>query len=120
MEWIVLLDPDFEVWLRAQDATVRQSIAASAKLLQHRGPALGRPYADTLKGSSLPNLKELRVQHRGEPWRVLFVFDPKRQAVLLVGGNKQGSSRWYRTAIPLAEQRYQRHLATLEEADDTP
>jgi hypothetical protein len=120
MEWTVLLDPDFEAWLRTQDAPLRQSIAAHAKLLQTVGPSLGRPYADTLKGASLPNLKELRVQHQGEPWRVLFVFDPKRRAVLLVGGNKQGDRRWYRTAIRLAEQRYQRHLATLENDDDTP
>lgn len=114
MEWVVLLDPDFAAWLLQQDVGVRTAIAAHAKLLQEFGPGLGRPRVDTLKGSSLPNLKELRVQHRGEPWRVLFAFDPKRQAILLVGGTKQGNDRWYREVVPIAEQRYQRHVDELE------
>lgn len=80
-------------------------------------PSLGRPQVDTLKGSRLVNLKELRIQHRGEPWRVLFVFDPKRRAILLVGGNKQGDARWYKRAIALAEERYQRHLEEMEKAN---
>ena len=117
MEYIVLLDADFEQWLREQEAGLRDSILAHALLLGKFGPALGRPQVDTLKGSKLPNLKELRVQYRGEPRRVLFVFDPKRQAILLVGGNKQGNKRWYKEAIPLAEKRYQRHLEELEKDD---
>jgi hypothetical protein len=110
MEWAVLLDPDFESWLYEQEPGVRTSITAHAKLLETCGPALGRPQVDTLKRARLPNLKELRVQYQGNPWRVLFIFDPWRQAILLVGGNKQGNERWYKTAIPLAEKRYKRHL----------
>jgi hypothetical protein len=119
MEWDVLFDPDFEAWLREQESSVRISITAAGTLLRAFGPALGRPQVDTLKGSRLPNLKELRVQHRGTPWRVLFIFDPKRRAILLVGGHKQGNQRWYKTAIPLAEQRYRRHLKLLEKDDGT-
>lgn len=85
-----------------------------AEFLSKFGPGLGRPQVDTIKGSKLSNLKELRVQHRGEPWRVLFVFDPKRQAILLVGGCKQGNPRWYKEVIPIAERRYKRHLKELE------
>lgn len=114
MGWNVLLDADFEKWLYQQEARVRVSITASAKLLSQFGPTLGRPRVDTLKGSKLMNLKELRVQHQGEPWRVLFVFDPKRRAILLVGGNKQGNAHWYKEAIPIAEKRYERHLVEME------
>lgn len=115
MEWKVLLDPAFEIWLLEQETGVRQAITAYAKLLATFGPGLGRPHVDTLKGSKLTNLKELRVQYQGEPWRVLFAFDPKRRAILLVGGNKQGDNRWYKKAIPLAEKRYWQYLEQMEE-----
>lgn len=114
MEWTILLDPDFEVWLLQQETDLQVAIIAHAQLLVHFGPTLGRPQVDTLKGSRLSNLKELRVQHRGAPWRVLFAFDPKRQAVLLVGGCKQGNERWYREMIPIAEARFRRHLEEME------
>ena len=114
MEWEVLLDPDFKQWLFEQAEDVQNVIFAHAGLLEKFGPTLNRPYVDTLKGSKLTNLKELRIQHHGMPWRVLFVFDPKRKAILLVGGNKQSNDQWYKKAIPLAEQRYQRHLEEME------
>jgi len=114
MEWTVLLDDDFALWLSDQPYAVRVGIAAHIGLLAKFGPALGRPQVDTLQGTSLPNLKELRVQIQGDPWRVLFVFDPKRRAIVLVGGNKRGDKRWYKQNIPLAEARYQRHLQQLE------
>jgi len=118
MEWKVLLDQQFETWLLEQQPRVRQTITAHAKLLATFGPKLGRPYVDTLKGSKLTNLKELRVQHQGEPWRVLFAFDPERRAILLIGGNKQGNSQWYKKAIPLAEKRYWQHLEQMEKDND--
>lgn len=114
MEWTVLLDPDFETWLLEQTSGVRVAILAHAAVLRQFGPALGRPRVDTVKGSRVANLKELRVQYQGTPWRILFAFDPKRQALLLVGGSKQGNARWYREMIPIAEARYQRHLDGLE------
>ena len=114
MEWQVLLDADFKVWLLEQEPDVQTTILAHAGLLKSFGPTLGRPQVDTVKGSRLVNLKELRVQHLGAPWRVLFVFDPKRRAILLVGGNKRGDARWYKKAIPQAEQRYARHLEQME------
>lgn len=101
-----------------QEVSVRRAISAHVLLLKQFGPTLGRPRVDTIQGSKLPNLKELRVQHRGKPWRILFVFDPKRQAILLVGGNKKGNERWYVEAIPLAEKCYQRHLEELERNND--
>ncbi|WP_165068521.1 type II toxin-antitoxin system RelE/ParE family toxin [Paludisphaera rhizosphaerae] len=108
--WDVILDPDFESWLLQLEAGVREEIVASANVLRERGPNLGRPYVDTLKGTNVSNLKELRVQYRGDPWRILFAFDPARRAILLVGGCKAGDKRFYKSMIPIAEERYQRHL----------
>ena len=80
------------------------AILAHLKALAVEGPQLGRPYCDTLKGSKVANLKELRVQVDGDPFRVLFAFDIERAAVLLVGGNKAGDKRWYDINIPIAEK----------------
>jgi hypothetical protein len=60
--------------------------------------------------SPLSNLKELRIQHRGQPYRAFFVFDPQRQAIVLCAGNKQGDKRFYERMTPLAESIYQRYL----------
>ena len=79
-------------------------------VLERVGPGLGRPRVDTLKGSRYTNLKELRVQSNGRPFRILFVFDPVRNAVLLIGGDKSGRKRFYDTMIPLAERIYREYL----------
>ncbi len=80
--------------------------------MEAAGPALGRPLVDTLRHTRLPNLKELRPQ--ATTIRILFAFDPRRTAILLLGGNKAGRwAAWYRTAIPAAERLYEEHLAEL-------
>lgn len=115
MEWDVQLDEDFAAWLDGLAADVRAEILAHAALLRERGPQLGRPYVDTLEDSVFTNMKELRVQFRGDPWRILFAFDPNRAAILLVGGNKRGDKRWYKKNLPIADVRFQRHLNSLEQ-----
>lgn len=115
MKWTIIFHPAFKHWLDEQEEDVQDSILVGLGLLKQEGPLLGRPYADTLKGSQYPNLKELRVQHGGEPWRILFAFDTVRQAIVLVGGNKTGDKRWYEKNIPIAEQRFTEHLETLED-----
>ncbi len=115
MEWTIIFHPDFKNWLDKQEEDVQDSILVGLGLLKQEGPLLARPYVDTLKGSRYPNLKELRVQHAGEPWRILFAFDPVRQAIVLVGGNKTGDKRWYEKNMPIAEQRFTEHLETLED-----
>jgi hypothetical protein len=115
MDWIIIFHPAFRDWLYEQEEDVQDSILAGLGLLKQEGPLLGRPYVDTIHGSQYPNLKELRVQHAGEPWRILFAFDPIRQAIVLVGGNKTGDKRWYKKNIPIAEQRFAKHLETLED-----
>jgi hypothetical protein len=115
MEWNVVFDPDFRTWFYERDSGFQDEAFAAIKILGEFGPMLGRPKVDTLKGSSVSNMKELRIQYQGDPWRILFAFDPQRQAILLVGGNKSGNKRWYKENLPLAEQRYERYLETLAE-----
>jgi hypothetical protein len=115
MEWDVQLDEDFAAWLAALEDDLRNEIIAHANLLREHGPQLGRPYVDTLEDSESANMKELRVQFRGDPWRILFAFDPRRTAILLVGGCKRGDQRWYKKHIPIADERFRRHLRRLEQ-----
>jgi hypothetical protein len=117
MEWDVVLDEDFAEWLDELDEDLRNEILAHAALLRERGPRLGRPYVDTLEGSAFRNMKELRVQFRGDPWRILFAFDPNRTAILLVGGNKRGEKRWYKKHLPIADERFRRHLERLQQEE---
>jgi hypothetical protein len=114
MAYTVNVSEEFAAWFTEQEEPAQNSITAMVNLLAEYGPNLRRPYADTLKGSKLSNLKELRVQHRGDPYRILFAFDPKREALLLVGGDKTGDKRWYDKMIPLAEKIFAKHLETLE------
>lgn len=74
------------------------------------GPSLGRPKVDTLKGSKIKNLKELRVQSKGRPFRVLFFFDTAQNAVLLLGGNKQNRKKFYEKNIKLAEKLFDKYF----------
>ncbi len=115
MAWIVRLHADFEEEVRALEPEVRIALAAKARLLEDLGPRLGRPHADVLKGSAFANMKELRFKASGGVWRVAFAFDPMRQAILLVAGDKSGGSQamFYRQLIEKADQRYAQHLEGL-------
>jgi hypothetical protein len=75
---------------------------------------MGRPYVDTIEASAFRNMKELRVQYKGKPWRILFAFDPNRNAVLLVGGTKVGKENWYDVHIPIADHRFAQYLSSLK------
>ena len=94
--------------LQAAEAKTADLADDAIYTLSRSGPALGRPLVDTITGSKIKNLKELRPGSSGtSEIRILFVFDPDRQAILLVAGDKAGRwSRWYQEAIPLAERRY--------------
>lgn len=115
MKWRIVFDPDFRVWFYQQEQGFQDDAFAVLTVLAEFGPNLGRPRVDTLENSDFKNMKEIRIQYQGDPWRILFAFDPKRQAVLLVGGNKVGNKRWYKENIPIADKRYQKYLETLEE-----
>lgn len=87
-------------------------------LLEERGPGLPFPYSSGVDGSRHSAMRELRVQHQGCPYRVLYVFDPRRVALLLLGGDKTGDDRWYERNVPLADRLYDSYLAEIEEEDD--
>jgi hypothetical protein len=114
--WTIKTSSDVRQWLRVlrrEDPDVYRSVNVTLDMLAERGPGLGRPLVDTLQGSEISNLKELRPRSgRDIAIRILFVFDPWSQAILLVAGNKAGDwSGWYRTAIPTAEVAYESWLA---------
>ena len=98
MAWEVLFHKEFEPEFDALPDDVQDEMLALARLLQQFGPQLGRPRADTLSGSRHANMKELRFDAADGVWRVAFAFDPNRNAILLVCGDKSGGSekRFYR------------------------
>jgi hypothetical protein len=118
MPYVLIYVPEFAAWLDAQEEELLVRTIAHLDLLEERGPLLARPHADTLKGSQIANLKELRFKYNGAPIRILFAFDPKQQAVIILGGNKQGDKRWYDTNIPSAEKLFKDHLERQRKADE--
>lgn len=116
--WEVEYTDEFGEWWDTLTGDEQASIDASVRLLEQFGPALGRPHVDTVKGSNFRNMKELRTQHQGRPYRTLFAFNPKQTAILLIGGDKTGDSRWYDKYVPLADGLYQAHLRELEQEDN--
>ena len=115
MTWIVLLHDAFGNEFALMPESLQDELLAHANLLAQFGPNLGRPTIDTLKASRHANMKELRFTWSNEIWRVAFAFDPQRQAILLVGGDKGGAyqRRFYKRLISVADYRYDEHLATL-------
>lgn len=85
------------------------------RLLEERGPDLPFPYGSGVESSRHTHMRELRVQHQGRPYRVLYAFDPRRTAILLIGGNKTGNDRWYEEFVPKADRLYDEHLQQLRE-----
>jgi hypothetical protein len=118
--WELRGTAEFEQWIASDlvDEAAREDIRATLLVLIELGPALGRPLADTLKGSRHRNMKELRVQSNGRPFRILYAFDPNRRAIALVGGNKQSGSRFYKRMIPLADRLFDRHLEELRHENE--
>lgn len=113
MPWKLLVTDEYEAWFLSLDPGEQADVLAMVHVLEAIGPHLGRPYADTLHGTDrVRNLKELRIQHAGRPYRVLYAFDPARRAVLLCGGRKDGRAdkNFYDRMIPIAERLFIDHL----------
>lgn len=106
MPWKVILHPEFDEWFQGLTENEQDAILEDINVLEAFGPTLGRPRVDTIKGSRIKNLKELRVRHTGVPIRILFAFDPQKRGILLVGGNKAGDKNWYKKNVPIAEKRF--------------
>lgn len=118
MAWDVEFHDAFEAEFLAFERDVRKELLAVAKLLADYGPRLGRPHADTLKGSKHANMKELRFEASDGEWRAAFAFDPERRAILLAAGDKSGGSgkRFYKQLIAKADLRFSAHVESLKAA----
>jgi hypothetical protein len=117
--WQVVTTEEFKAWFASLSTEQRAAILRRTATLAEVGPALGRPIVDTITNSSIANLKELRCSQDGA-LRALFVFDPQRQAVFLIGGNKAEGSKWnawYREYIPRAEAIYKSYLAQISKEE---
>jgi hypothetical protein len=121
-EWEIRVTNELLGWIDTLDADSKAQIIDAIDRLAEAGPALGRPLVDRLEASQIHNLKELRPGSAGRTeMRILFVFDPWRSAILLIGGDKSGNwTGWYRHAIPQAEELYKQYLKEreAEEGDD--
>lgn len=115
MSWLIDFHPAFQEEVLELARAVRVELIASIAPLERLGPALGRPDVDTLNGSRYANMKELRFRADGGVWRVAFAFDPRRNAILLVAGDKSGVSeaKFYKRLIDKADRRYRQHLESL-------
>ena len=113
MEWDVEYTDEFGAWWNSLTAEEQEDINAGVILLQRFGAALRFPYSSGVRSSKHPHMRELRVQHAGRPYRVLYAFDPRRTAILLIGGDKTGSDRWYDLYVPRADRLYDEHLEQL-------
>jgi len=102
-------------WLDEADDATRLQVSAAIEALANEGPSFGRPFVDTITGSKYKNMKELRPGSPGKTEiRILFIFDPVRQAYLILAGDKAGKwNKWYKTNIPLAESLYDEYLEEL-------
>lgn len=114
MQWDIEHTGTFEAWWDTLAEAETESVRASVLLLRHYGPHLRFPHSSGIHGSRHGNMRELRIQQGGRPLRVLYAFDPRRCAILLLGGEKTGDDRWYRKHVPIADRLYDDHLKTLE------
>lgn len=119
MAWEVEYTNQFGDWYKGLEGAAREAINAAVETLERDGPTLGRPLVDSIQRSRHPNMKELRPPIGNI--RILFAFDPRRMAILLIGGDKTHRwNEWYRRMIPIADSLYDDHLASLREEGQLP
>src|SRR3990167_3709921 len=114
MRYMIEYTDEFGSWWNTLSENEQEDIAAIVGLLEEKGVHLPFPFSSRIQGSKHSHLRELRVQSNSNPMRILYAFDPRRVAILLVGGNKRGDKRWYKTFIPIAEKLYSEHLIELK------
>lgn len=113
MEWEIEGTDEFSAWFGNLNEEEQAPVIASVDLLEKQGPQLPFPYSGGIRGSRHSHMRELRIQHQGKPYRVLYAFDPRRCAILLLGGDKTGNERWYEQNVPRADDLYDEHLDEL-------
>ena len=120
MEWEVEFTDKFELWWNDLNESEQEDVSAVVQLLEVKGPQLPFPHSSGINGSAHSHMRELRIQHKGQPYRVLYAFDPRRTAILLIGGNKSGNDRWYEEYLPIADKLYNKHIETLKREGPIP
>lgn len=111
--WDVEYTDQFGAWWDLLDEDEQESVDAYVRLLEAKGPHLAFPYSSGITSSRHRGMRELRIQHQGRPYRVLYAFDPRRTTILLIGGEKTGDDRWYETFVPRADHLFDEHMETL-------
>jgi hypothetical protein len=114
MAWEVEYTDEFGGWWRELEEAQQDRIAGTVNLLAAQGPALPFPHSSGINGSRHAHMRELRVQVGGNPLRIFYAFDPRRTAILLIGGDKTGNERFYERYVPLADHLYDAYLEELE------
>ena len=115
MSWDVEYTDEFGEWWDSLSEDEQISIDASVQLLIQHGANLRFPHSSGVNDSKHSHMRELRTQHQGSPYRTLYAFDPRRTAILLIGGDKTGDKRWYDVYIPIADKLYDDHINELKE-----
>jgi len=118
MEWFVEYTDEFGAWWDTLAESEQIAIDAHVRELERRGPNVPFPYSSGISGSRHRHMRELRIQSGGRPLRVFYAFDPRRVAILLIGGDKTGDDRFYARLIPIADRLYDVHLEELEREND--
>ncbi len=114
MAYEVEVSDEFKAWYEDLSEPEQNSVERVVLMLMEAGPSLGYPQSTGIKDSKFSHMRELRIQHEGRPYRVLYAFDPKRVALLLLGGNKTGEERWYEKMVSKADAIYEEHLRTIK------
>ena len=112
--WEVEFTDEFEHWWNSLPEAEQGRVDARVQLLMERGPNLPFPFSSQIKTSRFPEMRELRAQAGGDPLRILYAFDPRRTALLLLGGDKTGDERWYEVNVPIADRLFEQHLKDIE------
>ncbi|MDR1709223.1 MAG: type II toxin-antitoxin system RelE/ParE family toxin [Candidatus Accumulibacter sp.] len=113
MAWDVEYTDEFEAWWNTLTEAEQEAVGATVLLLIEKGPHLDFPHSSAVLTSRHTHMRELRTQKGGRPFRTLYAFDPRRAAILLIGGDKTGNDRWYEEFVPVADRLYDDHLQQL-------
>ncbi len=113
MAWDVEYTDEFGQWWQELTENQQDAVTSRVELLMELGPNLPHPYSSDIRGSRYGAMRELRTQSRGRPLRVFYAFDPRRSAILLIGGDKTGNDRFYEEFVPVADNLYEEHLEQL-------
>ncbi len=115
MPYEIEVSDEFRNWYEPLSEAEQLSVERVVLMLAEAGPALSFPYSSGVQRSKWNHMRELRIQHEGRPYRVLYAFDPARSAFLILGGDKTGDDRWYETMVPKADAIYAEHLKAIRE-----